>query len=311
MFAVANRSEQGNNTSYLCNVLIALGKAERTLAKGLRFANDKYIRPLQGLSVQWLDLADDGKSPEFRLAVAAAGISGERDRIGPFRAFLEEVEFKGRYARWSAGSASAVWSNAPLAVNLASVFRRRQIEAFRDGFNGVPLSSPRPASLADVLAFVKNEVDEDKLTALIWAMPALDWGKIQFKLPPATDRDWLELPFEFGVARMLVEPLPLVADEGRWQFGETRDPTTPDPEIFHLLSCGQRNAIQLSVDCAARRLKSGGRLVNGYRNRRHAGKSLNASSPVDPERLLGAMLFPLSSHDLGLIANAVLYPPET
>jgi CRISPR-associated protein Csx17 len=310
MFAFANRSEQDNDAKYLLNVLIALGKAERTLANGLRFAQEKYIRPLQGLSPQWLEQADDG-SPEFHLAAAVAGIRGESDSVGPCRVFLEEVEFKGNYPNWAPGSTSAVWSNRPLAANLAAVFRRRQMEAFRDGLNRVPLNTPRPACLADVLAFLNKNTDDDKLTALLWALPTLNWSDIEFRLPKKINRDELELPFEFGVMRLLVKPLPLVASGQYWNFGEATEPTKPDPDVFHLIASGQNDAVELAVDRAARRLKSGGRLVKGYRNQQQAGKPLGVMSLIPADRLLASMLFPLSNRDLEFIANAVLYPPES
>jgi CRISPR-associated protein Csx17 len=311
MFGFANRSEQGKDAKYLVDVLAALGRAERTLSGGLAFCKGKYIRPLQGLSAQWLDQADDDGSPEFRLAAALAGIRGERPAVGPFRVHLEEVEFKGNYANWSPGSTSAVWSNRSLTANLASVFGRRQVEAFRSGMNRVPIWSARPALLADVNAFLREEIDEDKLSALLWALSAVDWSPVEMRLPAPTSNDDVEVPAEFGIPRLLVEPLPLEPHGRFWQLGETSERTNPDPDVFHGLASGQADAITGSVDRAARRLKSGGRLVVGYRNRRLAGKSLAVESVIKPERLLAAMLFPLSNHDLEVIANAVLYPPES
>ena len=70
-------------------ILQALGRIERVLATGPVFRKDDKgrtrIPPLQGLSPQWLDQADDG-SAEFRLAAALAGIpscSGHRCRAIP------------------------------------------------------------------------------------------------------------------------------------------------------------------------------------------------------------------------------------
>jgi len=308
MFQFASRSEQGNDSKYLTNLLIALGGAERTLAGGLTFCQEKYLRPLQGLSSQWLDQADDG-SREFRLAVALAGIGAASGAVGTFRAFLEEVEFKGRHVGWSPGSTSAVWSNRSLAANLAAVFRRRQMEAYCDGIAGVPIRSMRWAPLADIVAFLREEIDDEKLAALLWALPALDWSAIEFRSPAEFASP--SIPVEFAIPRLLVEPQPLVAVGGYWQLGETNEPTTPDPEVFHLLASGRTAAISQTVERAARRLKSGGRIVVGYRNRQTAGKPLDVSSSVNPERLLAAMLVPLSPHDLEVIANIVLYPPES
>ena len=175
------RSETGNDAKFLdpqdvavvadVEVLRALGRAERTLAKGLAFCADKFVKPLAGLSADWLELADDG-SDVFKLAASLAGVRGH-EKVGPMRAFLEEVE-AARYVNWSPGSTSAVWSARPLADNLAAVFRRRQMEAFRAGEDGVPLACKRPARLDDVLAFLHGETDDDKLGDLLWGLIAVD-----------------------------------------------------------------------------------------------------------------------------------------
>ncbi len=309
MFAFANRSEHGNDESFLLNVLIALGNAERTLSRGLRFAADKYLRPLQGLSRQWLAQADDG-SAEFRLASAVAGIRGQREGIGPFRAFLEEVDVT-NFVSWSPGSTSAVWSNRTLEANLGAVFRRRQMEAFRAGQRHAPLSSARPARLADVIAFLHSETDDEKLTSLLWALPALSWSDVEFKLPETTSAIDVAVPFEFGVMRLVVEPLSLIADGEEWTIREAGDSTQPDPDVFAVLASGRPTAVQAALDRAACRLKSGAWTIIGHRNRQYAGKPVNGfSASVTPERLLAAMLFPLANRDLEQIANLVLYPPE-
>jgi CRISPR-associated protein Csx17 len=317
IFGFANRSESDNDGLYLQNVLIAFGKAERTLAGGLRFAQDKYIRPLQGLNAQWLVDAGDSRSPEFRLAAALAGVRAQRDVVGPFRSFLEPVEYQGNYANWSPSSTSAVWSNQSLAANLADVFQRRHLEAFRNGFNAVPLKSQRTAPVLDVVAFLREEIDEEKLTALLWAMTAVDWPSVKW-VPPEShgDEEW-DVPFEFGLPRLLVEPLSLRSnttannDGRRWHLGSASHSTQPDPDVFHLLASGRPDAVERSVTRAARRLKSSGLLAGGYRNRRQSGTAISVVSTIAPQRLLAAMLFPLSDHDLEVIANQVLNPPET
>ena len=83
----------------------------------------------------------------------------------------------------------------------------------------------------------------------------------------------------------------------------------PDPDVFHQLASGRDHAVTECVTRAARRLKSGGLLVTGYRNRRQSGRDIGAISPLPAERLVAAMLFPLSNRDLERIANSVLYPP--
>ncbi len=317
IFEFADRSESGNDAPYSQNVLVALGKAERTLSAGLSFAQDKFIRPLQMLNPQWLVDAAEDHSPEFRLAAALAGVRGERDVVGPLRSFLEPVEFKGTFVDWSPGSTSAVWSNRPLAANLAEVFRRRQMEAFRNGRNAVPLESQRPAPIADVMAFLHAEIDEEKLTALLWALTAVDWPNVERVPPESHGDDVCDVPYEFGLPRLLVEPLSLRSaktashDGLRWHLGSGSRSTVPDPDVFHLLMSGRRDAVTQSTTHAARRLKSSGLLVNGYHNRRHSGTQVSVMSQIPPERLLAAMLLPLADRVLEAIANQVLCHPQT
>jgi CRISPR-associated protein Csx17 len=308
-------SRNSSSDVALTSVIEEIGRTERILSLGQAFCKKQSIRPIQGLSPSWLKRADD-HSPEFRLAAAIASIEGNRDGIAPFRAFLETVVFKGNYADWSPGSTSAVWSNRPLAANLAAVFKRRQMEAFRNGLNAVPLKSQRTAPLSDVINFLHGDINEDKLTALLWALPGIDWSNVEWISPVLRGGDVSHVPFEFGLPRLLVEPLSLRSftdQKGNkyWYRGLASHTTVPDPDVFHLLASGRGDAINQSVTRAARRLKSSGLLANGYRNSRQSGSAVSVTSNISSERLLAAMLFPLSDQDLELIANQVLYPPET
>lgn len=314
-FAVRSESGKPSDRHALIKVLRTFGRAENILSKGLSFCIDKEGRirvpPLRGLSPQWLDQADDG-SREFRLAASLAGIRGHGE-VGPFRVFLEPVEYEGKSFQWPKDkNKTAVWSNRPLASNLAAVFTRRLMEAFRDaqtwGQTGVPLDSPRCARLEDVIAFLHGEIDDEKFADLVWGLSALDWPTVD-SVPPEGDN--VAIPFEFGVPRLLVEPRTITATKNRWTLTVGAELNAiPDPEVFQILASGQSDAVGRCVDRAAHRLKSGGRPIVGHRNRRLAGHSLAILSPVRADRLLAAMLFPLSNRDLEIVANAVLYPPE-
>jgi CRISPR-associated protein Csx17 len=272
----------------------------------MHFVKENYIHPLSGLVSQWLDQADDG-TVEFRLASSIAGIQASTKReIGPMRSFLEEVTVM-KFVNWSPGSTSAVWSKQPLARNLAAVFRRRQMESFRAGFAGVPLVSPRSAKLDDVIAFLRGDTDDDKLHDLIWGLIAIEYPSAC----TANDPNEREVPFEFGVPRLLVQERSFVKKGKRWKLSNDEPSAKPDPDVFHLLVSGQSDAVEQCITRAAQRLMAGGLLVNGYRNRRLLGQPISITSVFHPERLLAAMLFPLSDHDLTLVANSVLYPPET
>jgi CRISPR-associated protein Csx17 len=310
MFEFAQRGDQGTEPKALIEVLRALGRAERTLADGIAFCKEKGLRPLHGLSPQWLVQADDN-SREFRLAASLAGIK-RHGRVGPLRVFLEQVEVA-KHVNWSQTSTSVAWSRQPLVDNLSAVFRRRLLESFRDietwRQSGLALHSPRPSRLEDVAAFLNDQIDSATLDDLLWGLSAVDWPAVEFQLP---DADGAGLPFEFGVPRLLVQPRVITASRDRWEVSVGEEPhAKPDVDVFQILAAAQLAAVDQCVDRAAKRLKSCGRPVHGFRNRQLGGPPLVFETPVSARRLLAAMLFPLTDRELETIANAVLFPPES
>jgi CRISPR-associated protein Csx17 len=160
------------------------------------------------------------------------------------------------------------------------------MEAFRSGHSGVPLHSSRPARLDDVIQFLNGETDDDKLAELLWGLLGVESPAIESSYVTSE----LEIPFEFGVPRLLVQGGSFIADQGHWHLAKANfSNATADPEVFHLLARGGVRAVDQCVTRAARRLKSGGLLVTGYRNRRHAGRPMAIVSPVGPSRLLAAI----------------------
>ncbi|MEX1231951.1 MAG: type I-U CRISPR-associated protein Csx17 [Planctomycetaceae bacterium] len=334
MFDFTSRSENKNNAKYLVDVLRSVGRTERVIAtQGLGYFKDKQfgwrIRPLQRLNADWL-LQTEAESAEVRLAASLAGIRSVRKKqillVGPIRHFLEPVEGTKR-VDWTRSSdlktSSSVWSARPSADNLAAIFLRRQMEAFRQGLDDVSLRSPITASLDDVIAFLEGNTDDEKLSDLLWAFIGLNWSNLKLQ---KSERPRTPIPIEFGIPRLLVQrksyrPQPVshrIPEKNRtilrimWRMADVGGATVvPDPTVFHHLASGRDTAVADCVDEAARRLKSSGLLVTGYRNRRQAGQSLNVQSTIPPERLLASMLFPLSDRDLVRIANTVLYPPES
>jgi len=305
IFNFASRSETGNDAPHLLQVLRSISHAEQTLAGGLSFAKDKYIRPLAGLNSQWLTKVNDD-SPEFRLAASLAGIQPTRKQeVGPIRAFLEEVKVR-PYLDWNPGSTSAVWSKRLLAKNLAAVFRRRQLEAFREGIEGVPTRSHTFARLDDVIEFLNGEIRDEKLADLLWGLICVEPPNEPLRFEASEQN----IPFEFGAPRLLANSRCIAPNGSFWNIIDGEPNAKHDPDVFHQLATDRSDAISQCVTRAARRLKSGGLIVTGYRNRRHAGKPIEIVSRFDPTRLLASMLFPLSDHDLERIANTILYSTE-
>ncbi len=286
----------------LVPVVRALGEAERILASGSAFARDKKIRPLQGLSSQWYDATDDS-SAEFRLAASLAGMIGKRDIVGSLRAYLEPI-VDSRYPVWRKDNPTAFWSQRSLEENLAGIFRRRQIDAFRNGYGWIPLESLRSASLPDVVAFLQGQTDDEKISDLLWGLLGVD-----LRHPvgdQAHERNATVIPLEFGVIRLLVEPLSLRVVNGRWKWDSSVPPPASGAETFQILASGRRDAVELAFIAALRRLSMQGFQPVGTRFRQGRATSIPLLSSIGATRLLASLLFPLSRYDRVFIANTIL-----
>jgi len=179
--------------SRLRAVLVALGQAERALARSLAWTtgrNDPIpvskCQPLSGLSARWLREADDGKV-EFRLAASLASITGfpYKDKDGKsvplhFRQHLEPVAAKGNAERywfaWDEQANDVVWNDGDFVDVLNRIFSRRLVRAEQSGLDELP-DNGIPAPLADVVAFIEGETDDALLADLMWGLSLLNWNE--------------------------------------------------------------------------------------------------------------------------------------
>lgn len=147
----------------LQDVLIALGAAERALARSRGFTMKKGLRPVPRLSPDWLWQADD-RSVEFALAEALSSVDVRRS-IVPVAAT--------RSSQWNwDDDAQVVWGSGDVIDNLLAVLQRRQIEEGRErpSASSPSLDSDVPARTAlldDVARFVDGQIDENRLDGLI------------------------------------------------------------------------------------------------------------------------------------------------
>lgn len=176
-----------NDAARLQAVLIALGQAERAVARSLRWtAETAFLRPLQGLSSRWLTEADTD-SREFRLAAALASLSGNfgEDWLA-LRCHLEPVVTprRGQFT-WSKNASNDVqWSAAPLPDVLNAIFGRRLIRAEKAGTGGLPETARCYASVADIAAFIAGETDDTLLADLLWGLCLINWSAVTESAPP-------------------------------------------------------------------------------------------------------------------------------
>jgi CRISPR-associated protein Csx17 len=179
VFALCREDSAAN----LQSLLAALGSCERALARSFKWTTENYLRPLHGLNVHWLEASDDG-SPEHRLAQSLAST---RAWLGHktlwFREHLEPLSIginnDRTWANWADQPTNdVVWNNGDLIEMLNAILSRRLIRVEQSGAQGWPDWSPRPASLADITAFIEGRINEPLLADLIWGLSAVDWQRV-------------------------------------------------------------------------------------------------------------------------------------
>ena len=253
-------------------ILIALGEAEAALAGSPKFRKEAYLNPVPLLPKAWLDACNDG-SPEFRLAAALAS-SGIRENLEPVQV--------GRRATWLDvdNHPRVVWGTGDLIRNLGDVLQRRFVDAQREGHGRPPLEGKCPASLGDLAVFVRAEVDDVRLEALLRGLCLLDWSGPDKRLAgPAEPVP----PALYGLLKLVHLPHPLRDVAIPWAISTAATAAAGDaPQASRL---------------AVRRLKGSGFIplldvVN---------------EPPDVTRRAGAaLLIPISEKDAERLADIVL-----
>jgi CRISPR-associated protein Csx17 len=282
-------------------VLRAAGRAEAELANGAKVRADfPGLRPLAGLSADWLKASNDG-SLEFRLAASLSFLPGVRDRHRPFRMYLEPVVPVGK-RNWAfdAAAPGVVWSNTELPSNLGAVLVRRLRDAGGESTEGIgegpqhPLWSPgrfRPR-LADVLAFLGGETDDQKLAELLWALTAVSPKAPGFRFRKPRPAPGPQVPTDYAVLKLIFLDSPAIRP------GTTAPvPIGNEPQTLTLLRAGR---LDEAVEVACRRLQVSG--FPTYLAGPVAGRVKRIGGfPRDPERtrrLLAALLFPLRDREV-------------
>ena len=260
--------------------------------------------PLGGLSPRWITACDD-QSPEFRLASSLAFLSSlrYRSKTGPIRRYLEPVKWEKANWHWGErGGHVAPWSGGDLDRNLGTVLTRRVMDAKRSGERPLPLSSPFPATPADVAAFLTGRTDDQKLENLLWGLMLID--PRDAVTPQWHADDNFILPSAYALLKLTLLPggLEWIKFDGKTVLslkspdgGEAPTGITvkPDSAIFAKLRAGD---VRAGCEIAVRRLRASGfvpiasRLGDG--SRRNIDWSANK---VPPFARLPSLVFPNSS----------------
>jgi len=268
----------------LQDILISLGAAERYLSKAASLQGS-VSRPLHDLSTNWLYRADDG-TPEFRLAAALASI--EHPQLGGVRTNMEPVECTPRRYKWTDRPHSVVWAQGDPGRSLGNVLERRLLDAEIAQVEGSPLAGYIPAALADIDLFLRGGTDDGRLGDLLWGLVTLRWEPV---VPPWNAPD---PPPTFSRAYALLKML-FLSEPLRW--GSTDLHPAAEPEILLRL---RRGDVRGACRIAARRLRASGVVP--------MAEEFDAPRR-EAERILAALLFPLSRSQAFRLASLVLRKP--
>lgn len=309
--------------AFFQKIVVALGMAERELANAERFREAKRLRPLAGLSSEWVSAADDG-STEFAVARSLAFIHDSESRIGPLRANLDPVDWQKRCRAWAEKERRVVWNAADLATNLANVLQRRMMDGARAGCERLPLASRYTAPLDAIAAFIAGDLDDQRIEELIWGLMLIDTRR---RLPACAgmnqsrDRrraDPNPLPREYALLKLLFLPRPFVPERSgevtEWRLArplgdgcmESGLIIRPEPRILPLLRAGR---VGEACRIADHRLRvSGlapmpGPLPTGVM--RDDNWSEGAMDSRRAQRLAAVLLIPISSKSVNCLVDLV------
>ena len=291
------------------------------------------IPPPPLLSREWLRQADDG-TPEFRVAAALAGLGipsassapgSDDDDAGPTGApappmaahlapltngvgdgFEARTFFRRRHLRkrraWATdgGPPTVVWGHGGLVPNTIAVLERRMIEVPIRGLADKPLAGAAFARLSDIVAFLTDDFDDARCSALlagmIWAQPK--WlAKATGTARESAERP--SVPFAYAALKPLFSTDAVLVNAGAIPSGATLP--IPPGLVSRLRAAGAARdgaASAQAVATAFSRARSSG-LPSPYDGLRAGGRSAGGPGGrigvgIRADRLAAALLIPVS-----------------
>ncbi len=277
--------------------------------------------------------------PEFEIARALASITGHErqpnnkwSQVEPFLGSLVPLKRKGRDwilpTKPEPPSAQAVWSGNDLCFDLSAILARRHLDSAKD--ERPALVGRRTATLKNILAFLRGELDDQRIARLVMGLSLIDWqyptaGNEERRdasdSPDETD-DWEPIPPPYAALRSLIE----VGCEQRKVIDEkgvqARSPSARSPQVITWLCQRTPDLVASATVEALRRLA-----IVGVRNcydeesrrqkPRLCGRDVVSLAQArdrlcfDPGlalRLAAAVLIPLDWRDRWMIFRSVTLP---
>ncbi|MBD2057794.1 type I-U CRISPR-associated protein Csx17 [Oculatella sp. FACHB-28] len=278
----------------LLDVLVALGESEAALDHSLKFAQEKFLRPLPLLKPSWVNAcADQNSSSEFRLGLALAS-NNLRQRLVRARPTANR-----RFWEWADNEdGTTTWETGDLKSNLVKLLKREEIEVQRrereDGSLSKQPNLYKPfTALDDVVRWINTSVDDQLVEAIARGLSLVDLSQF-FKLP---EQPKLPVPVAYSLT-VIAHRRQLKREACQKVFGRyilSQDLTLPRvPALIAKLSAGDcYTATQLAI----RRLYASGlspALTEGV------------YEPQDRTlRIASALAFPISDLDLAQLLKQI------
>jgi CRISPR-associated protein Csx17 len=294
IFDYCQHGDNGSDKSRFQRILISLGNAERVIAKAPKFRSDaKGLRPIGSLSTGWVAAADDG-SPEFEIALALASL--DHADTGSLRKNLEDVEIRGSSVSWTDRNHSAVWSAIDLAPNLAAILSRRVMDADKNGNAANALKSSHRASLSAVAKFIAGELDEARITDLLWSLSLCKLAA--YKCEKRTEETPI-LPAAYRLLKLLFHS----------SSTDQKDSAEPRPNLG-ILSLLRADRAPEASQRAVRILRGNGLTakpfaMRGFPTRDSEWRDLTHSE-CTPAMISAALLIPISHSALAILKAKML-----
>jgi len=307
--AAPDRTEAG--LALLDSIVSALDRIDRN-----RSFREKRVQ-WEPLPIEWLLslFADQEPAVEARLALAL--VSGFSEAL-PFTAFRFGVSWTRdgkvggrtrphRFTHSKVAPARWIWRPGEVSRVLGAVLSRRQLEEPKLDVPGKPWRgrAPLPASVAHMRRWLTGHLDEPLLAAWLSRLALLDWTRIPEEVrslaaPATASRSANGEIALIALAQPLVDRRRLVVEALSTDdlLAEERGARTPEAarSLVALLRSGDLDA---AVRLAASRYAMAGACLATF----------DASWRThDPDRLIAALLFPLSGRERATLFEHWLRP---
>ncbi|MBK8230645.1 MAG: type I-U CRISPR-associated protein Csx17 [Candidatus Eisenbacteria bacterium] len=315
-------------------LLINLAEAEAALLQSPRFSKDRGLQPLPRLPLHFIDAASTALDPqsarELRLALSLASLHGPGpDLSDPIRRYWLPIDLKSHddFPRFLtnahaledppervAGGSDLFLRTIPLVLRRRALERNRAPKD-RHTLRLAPAAAWAYAHPDDLNAYLRGELDDDRLLKLARAFMALKWRDAARQDEPrifeSRGRDTAEpaLPGLYGLLRLAVPFSDVPAGHLAVYDRLTKRHESIDvPALEVKLDAAVLERLLAEDLSGAFRVASDRLKIAGLRPR-----LLLAAAPHGDfvRRLSAALIFPMRDHDLRTLALRLTKPEAT